>query len=118
VLVLVPPRPGQDSLIRRAAFHAAYRDDALTAVSVRRRRRSDEQKLLLGGYTTLTHQLGGEMVTIDGDDVARAIADYARNHRITEILVLRSAKHKTSRTLRRLIRLVDNVDVHVFAAEG
>ena len=118
VLVLVPPRPGQDSLIRRAAFHAAYRDDALTAVSVRRRRRSDEQKLLLGGYTTLTHQLGGEMVTIDGDDVARAIADYARNHRIIEILVLRSAKHKTSRTLRRLIRLVDNVDVHVFAAEG
>jgi K+-sensing histidine kinase KdpD len=59
------------------------------------------------------------MVTIDGDDVARAVADYARNHRITEILVLRSAKHKTSTTLRRLIRLVDNVDVHVFAtAEG
>jgi K+-sensing histidine kinase KdpD len=119
VLVLVPPRPGQDALIRRAAFHAAYRDDALTALSVRRRQRSDEQKLLLGAYTSLTHQLGGEMVTIDGEDVARAVADYARNHRITEILVLRSAKHKTSTTLRRLIRLVDNVDVHVFAtAEG
>jgi two-component system sensor histidine kinase KdpD len=117
VLVLVPSLPGQDAVIRRAAAHAARRDDALTAVSVRRRPRSDDEKRLLGGYATLTHQLGGDFVTIDGRDVAATVADYARGHRITEILVMRSIRHSSSRTLRRLIRLVANVDVHVVAAQ-
>jgi two-component system sensor histidine kinase KdpD len=116
VLVLVPPRPGQEAVIRRAAAHAARRDDALTAVSVRRRSRSDDEKRLLGGYATLTHQLGGEFVTIDGNDVAATVATYARGHRITEILVMRSGRNSSSKTLRRLIRLVADVDVHVVAA--
>lgn len=115
VLVLVPPRPGQDEVIRRAAAHAARRDDALTALSVRRRPRSDGEKALLGGYATLTHQLGGEFVSVDGRDVAQTVAAYARDHRITEILVLRSDRHPNSRTLRGLIRLAANVDVHVVA---
>lgn len=115
VLALVPPRPGQEAVIRRAAAHAARRDDALTALSVRRRARSDEEKQRLGSYATLTHQLGGDFVTVDGRDVAQTVAAYARDHRITEILVLRSPRHERSRTLRRLIRLVANVDVHVVA---
>ena len=116
VLVLVPPRPGQDAVIRRAAAHAARRDDALTAVSVRRGSRSDDEKRLLGGYATLTHQLGGEFVTIDGNDVAATVAAHARGHRITEILVMRSGRNSSSKTLRRLIRLMADVDVHVVAA--
>ncbi|MGO8687824.1 MAG: universal stress protein [Candidatus Dormibacteria bacterium] len=116
VLVLVPPRPGQEAVIRRAAAHAVRRDDALTAVSVRRKPRSDEEKRLLGGYATLTHQLAGDFVTIDGRDVATTVAEYARGHRITEILVMRSTRNSSSRTLRSLIRLVANVDVHVVAA--
>ncbi|HBV94165.1 MAG TPA: deoxyribose-phosphate aldolase, partial [Chloroflexi bacterium] len=116
VLVLVPPRPGQEPVIRRAAAHAIRKDDALTAVSVRRRSRSEEEKRLIGSYATLTHQLGGEFVTIDGSDVATTVADYARGHRITEILVMRSTRNSSSKTLRKLIRLVANVDVHVVAA--
>ncbi len=116
VLVLVPPRPGQEPVIRRAAAHAIRKDDALTAVSVRRRSRSEEEKRLVGSYATLTHQLGGEFVTIDGSDVAATVADYARGHRITEILVMRSSRNSSSKTLRKLIRLVANVDVHVVAA--
>ncbi|MGA9113597.1 MAG: hypothetical protein WB802_07355 [Candidatus Dormiibacterota bacterium] len=116
VLVLVPPRPGQEPVIRRAAAHAIRKDDALTAVSVRRRPRSEEEKRLVGSYATLTHQLGGEFVTIDGSDVATTVADYARGHRITEILVMRSTRNSSSKTLRSLIRLVANIDVHVVAA--
>jgi two-component system sensor histidine kinase KdpD len=48
VLVLVPSRRGQDAVIRRAAAHAARRDDAMTAVSVRRHSRSEHEKRLLG----------------------------------------------------------------------
>jgi two-component system sensor histidine kinase KdpD len=116
VLVLVPPRPGQEAVIRRAAAHAIRRDDALTALSVRRRPRSEDEKRLLGSYATLTHQLGGDFETIDGEDVATTVADYARGHRITEILVMRSTRNSSSKTLRRIIRLVANIDVHVVAA--
>jgi two-component system sensor histidine kinase KdpD len=116
VLVLVPPQLGQDAVIRRAAAHATRRDDALTAVSVRWGSRSEDEKRLLGGYATLTHQLGGEFVTIDGNDVAATVAAYARGHRITEILVMRSGRNSSSKTLRRLIRLMADVDVHVVAA--
>ena len=58
---------------RRAAAHAIRKDgNALTAVSVRRRPASEEEKRLVGSYATLTHQLGGGSVTIDGSDVATA----------------------------------------------
>jgi two-component system sensor histidine kinase KdpD len=117
VLVCVPPLPGQESLLTSAARFAARRDDALTAISVRSDRRTDEQKQALGGYAALTHQLGGEFVTVNGGDVAATIAAYARDHRITEIVLRRTTGRRQSRTLRRLIRLVVDVDVHILASD-
>ena len=115
ILVCVPPRPGQEPLIRRAARVAVRNDDALAAISVRRGHRSDEQKALLGAYAALTHGLGGEFISVDGSDVASAVADYARRNRITEVIALRGTGRRKSRTLRRLIRLLVDVDVHVLA---
>ena len=117
VLVCVPPLSNQERLITTAARFAARRDDALTAISVRRNHRTDEEKQLLGGYAALTHQLGGEFVTIDGNDIAATIAAYARDSRITEIVLMRTPGRRQSRTLRRLIRLLVDVDVHILAGE-
>ena len=117
VLVCIPPLPGQERLITVAGHFAARRDDVLTAISVRSRHRTDEEKRLLGGYAALTHQLGGELVTVDGDDVAATIAAYARGHRITEILLMRTPGRRQSRTLRRLVRLLVDVDVHILASD-
>ncbi|HEX4578842.1 MAG TPA: hypothetical protein VH498_02465 [Candidatus Dormibacteraeota bacterium] len=116
-LVSVPPRPGQENLISWAARFAARRDDMLTAISVRSSRRTDEEKRLLGAYAALTHRLGGEFVTVDGSDVAATIAAYARAHRITEIVLRRTPGRRQSRTLRRLIRLLVDVDVHILASD-
>ncbi len=118
VLVCIPPLPGQEQLITSAARFAARRDDALTAISVRRDHRTDPEKRLLGGYAALTHQLGGEFVTVDGKDVAATIARYARDHRITEIVLMRTPGRRQSRTLRRLVRLLVDVDVHILASDG
>jgi K+-sensing histidine kinase KdpD len=117
VLVCVPPLPGQESLISSAARFAARRDDVLTAISVRSRHRTDQEKRVLGAYAALTHQLGGEFVTVDGSDVAATIAAYARGHRITEIVLMRTPGRRQSRTLRRLIRLLVDVDVHILASD-
>jgi two-component system sensor histidine kinase KdpD len=115
VLVLVPSLPDQEPLIARASEVAAHRDDALTAISVRSGNYNDEEKLALGRYTALTHQLGGEFVSLYGSDVAKAVAEYARDHRITEIIAMRTPGRRQSRSLRQLIRLLSDVNVHILA---
>jgi two-component system sensor histidine kinase KdpD len=117
VLVLVPPLAGYEHLIRSATTFAAARDDDLTAISVRQSRRTQPEKELLGRYASLTHQLGGEFVTVDGDDIAATIAAYARDHGITEIILMRVPGRRQSRTIRRLIRLLVDVDVHILAGD-
>jgi two-component system sensor histidine kinase KdpD len=117
VLVCVPPLPGQEQLLSTAARLAARRDDALTAISVRTSHRTDAEKRLLGAYAALIHQRGGEFATVDGNDIAATIAAYARDHGITEIVLMRTPGRRQSRTLRRLIRLLVDVDVHILASE-
>jgi K+-sensing histidine kinase KdpD len=117
VLVCVPPLPGQEQLVSTAARLAASRDDALTAISVRRNHRTEEEKQLLGSYAALIHQLGGEFATVDGNDIAATIAKHARDHGITEIVLMRTPGRRQSRTLRRLIRLLVDVDVHILASD-
>jgi two-component system, OmpR family, sensor histidine kinase KdpD len=84
---------------------------------VRRRHRTEEEKQLLGSYAALTHQLGGEFATVDGSDIAATIAQYARDHGITEIVLMRTPGGRQSRTIRRLIRLLVDVDVHILASD-
>lgn len=115
VLICVPPRSGHERLIERAAKLATSRDDALTALSVRHGSYSENQKQLLGAYAALTHQLGGEFVSVYDHDVAHAIVAYAREHRITEIMAMRSHHNRHSGTLRRLISTLTEVNVHILA---
>jgi len=115
-LVCVPPLPGQEDLVSSAARFAASRDEALTAVSVRRKSRTDAERQLLGRYATLLHQLGGDFAVIDGNDLAATIAQYARDHGITEIILRRTLGRRQSPSIRRLIRLLADVDVHILAS--
>jgi K+-sensing histidine kinase KdpD len=117
VLVCVPPLAGQERLLTTAARFAAMRDDALTAISIRTEHRTDAEKQLLGGYAALIHQLGGEFATVDGKDIAATIAAFAREHGITEVVLMRTPGRRQSRTLRRLIRLLVDVDVHILASD-
>jgi K+-sensing histidine kinase KdpD len=117
VLVCVPPLPGQERLLTTAARFAARRDDALTAISVRTDHRTDAEKKVLGGYAALIHQLGGEFATVDGKDIAATIAAFAREHGITEVVLMRTPGRRQSKTLRRLIRLLVDVDVHILASD-
>jgi two-component system, OmpR family, sensor histidine kinase KdpD len=119
VMVCVPPRPHMERLIRRAARLADSLDAEMRVVTVRTRRRSLPEKELLGEYASLTHQLGGEFMTLYGRAAAPAIAAYARQTLATEILLTRGRDdgHWTRSTLHRLIRMLSDVDIHVLANE-
>jgi len=114
VMLCVPPRAGMEDVIRRAASMAARLDGRLTAVTVRDRSRSEEEIQLLGGYAALTHQAGGDFVTLYERDPAPALAAYARRILATHVVVTRGRGRRG--TLRELIRILSDVDVHILPA--
>jgi len=119
VLAAVAPRPGMERLIRAAAALAGRVDAEFKVATVRTRPRSEEEKSLLGGYAALTHQLGGEFVTLYGRSKAQALAGYARENLVTELVVTRGRPHRWTRhsALRAIIRMLKDVDIHVLAAD-
>ena len=70
---------------------------------------------LLGGYTALTHQLGGELVRLDDRAVAPALARFVRDRLATEIILShrRRRRWRPWDTTAELIRLLQGVDIHV-----
>jgi two-component system sensor histidine kinase KdpD len=111
VMLCVPPRPGMDDVIASTAALAARLDGKMTAVTVRDRKRSEQEMQLLGAYAALTHQADGTFVTLYERDPASALTHYARKILATEIVVTRGRGRRG--TLRKLIELLTDVDVHV-----
>jgi two-component system sensor histidine kinase KdpD len=111
VMLCVPPRPGMDDVIASTAALAARLDGKMTAVTVRDRKRSEQEMQLLGAYAALTHQADGTFVTLYERDPAKALAHYARKILATEIVVTRGRGRRG--TLRKLIEVLTDVDVHV-----
>ena len=111
VMLCVPPRRGMDDIIAGTAALAARLDGKMTAVTVRDRKRSEQEMQLLGAYAALTHQADGTFVTLYERDPASALTHYARRILATEIVVTRGRGRRG--TLRKLIELLTDVDVHV-----
>ncbi len=111
VMLCVPARPGMEDVIASTAALAARLDGKMTAVTVRDRPRSKEEIQLLGTYTALTHQADGTFITLYEGDPATALTRYARKILATEIVVTRGRGRRG--TLRKLIHLLTDVDIHV-----
>jgi two-component system sensor histidine kinase KdpD len=119
VMACVAPRPGMERLIRRAAGLAASLDTDFRSVTVRSGDPVSDAAALLERYSALTLRLGGQVVGIDGHDVAPTLAQHARDNLVTELLAVRR-QHRGkggSSTLRELIRTLNDVDVHILPIE-
>ncbi len=119
ILACVPPWPGMESLLRRSAALAAQVDGLFAAATVRLVQPGAEEETLLAGYTALTAQLGGELLVLTGPSPATALAEYARQRQVTEMVLSRAAPHPASRypVLRELTRIARDVELHVLPAE-
>lgn len=115
VVLCLPIEKGLEDRIRWASQHAAGRDAGFAVVTVRWGRLSDEEKAWMGGYATLTHQLGGDFETLYGREVAPTLAAYVRRTMATEV-ILGHRRHRRWRpwdTTSQLIHLLSGVDVHI-----
>jgi two-component system sensor histidine kinase KdpD len=116
-----PPRGA--ALLRRASRMAGRLSTEWFAVYVETpgeapdRIEAEAQRHLLDNLE-LARQLGAEVVRLRGDDPAAALLDFARSHRVSDVLVGRSRRPWWRRVLGRSVaqRLVDegtDLDLHL-----
>ncbi len=115
ILACAAPWPGMESLIRRSAALAAQVDGNFRVATVRPAGAGDDS--LLAGYAAMTAQLGGEFVTLTGPSPALALAHYAAQRQVTELVLGRAQAAGRYPVLRELARLVRHAEVHVLPAE-
>jgi len=122
VVVAVTAAPGNEAVVRRAARIAARVGGDLVAVHVRSRRSADARTGTLSERAALVAQLGGRYVELVGDDVARALTEFARTERATQVVVGASRRPWVQKVLRgsvvtQLVRDARGLDVHVIATD-
>ncbi len=126
VLVCVSPSPASERLLRgarrlagrlQADWIAAYVETpaALRLSAVDRKRVND--------HLRLAQSLGAETVTLSGPRAAEAVTRFARSRNVTRIVVGKPTHPSWRDWLRssfldQVVRLSDDIEVHVLAGQG
>ena len=114
LVACIPPRPGMEPFIQRMATFAARTAGQFTVVSVRPPRLSESERRRLGEYAALVHREQGEFVSLYGRNVAATLAGYLRKTLNTEVVLGRPHhRWRPWRTTSTLIRLLEDIDVHI-----
>jgi NitT/TauT family transport system ATP-binding protein len=118
ILACAAPWPGMEPLIRRASALAAQVDGIFRVATAGPH--SPETDRLVDGYAALTEQLGGEFVALAGPSPAAALAAFAAQEGVTELVLTRAQQNPAGRypVLRELARLVRDAELHVLPAES
>jgi K+-sensing histidine kinase KdpD len=118
LVACIAPRPGMEPILRRIASFASRTAGQFTVVSVRPPRLSEPQRRWLGEYAALVHREQGEFVSLYGRNVAATLAGYLRKTLNTEVVLGRPrGRWRPWRTTSTLIRLLEDIDVHILRRE-
>ena len=121
ILVCLSSSPSNERIVRMAGKMAQAFSGSLTALYVQTPGDADmnaEDTVRLQVNMRLAQQLGAEIVTTHGEDVATQIAEYVRLSDVTKIVIGRSSVQRrhfwSEPTLtERLITLAPEVDIHI-----
>src|SRR5260370_30530863 len=114
LVACIPPRPGMEARIQRMATFAARVAAQLSVVSVRPPKLSEPERRWLGEYAALVHREGGEVVSLYGRNPAATLPAYLRKTLSTEVVLGRRRRRwRPWDTTSTLIRLLEDVDVHI-----
>jgi two-component system, OmpR family, sensor histidine kinase KdpD len=123
IAVCISSNPAAKSLISRAARMAQGLDAELYVVYVDiGADESPENQRTLNDNIRFAESLGGTVEKLKGSSVAKAVADFVRERRITEVIFGRSALSGWKRLLylsavQRFLRNAPPVDVHIVTQE-
>jgi NitT/TauT family transport system ATP-binding protein len=117
ILACAAPWPGMEPLIRRSAALAAQVDGVFRVATAGPY--SPDADPLVDTYAALTEQLGGEFLPLSGPGAATALAGFAAQEGVTELVLSRAYPNPAGRNpvLRELSRLVHDAELHVLPAE-
>ena len=121
ILVCLSSSPSNERIVRMAGKMAQAFSGSLTALYVQTPGDADmnaEDTVRLQANMRLAQQLGAEIITTHGEDVATQIAEYVRLSDVTKIVIGRSGVQRrhfwSEPTLtERLIALAPEVDIHI-----
>ena len=124
VLVCVGGDPSASAVVRHARRIADRLRARWTAINVetsRSLRIGEAERNRIAEAMRLAERLGAETVSLPGQDVAETIADYARTHNFTHIIVAKRAGSRWLDLIRgsvthQLIRNAGGANVHVMGS--
>lgn len=124
VLVCVSTYPNSAQLLRRGARVASVMRARLFAVFIDHPERflTKEESLYVETCEQLCRQLGGEFLRVKSANVGEAIAQTAKKHHITQVVIGQSQKSRwelfwRGSLVQQLVSYLKDVDLHVIATE-
>ncbi|MBE9192103.1 sensor histidine kinase KdpD [Gloeocapsopsis crepidinum LEGE 06123] len=124
VLVCVSTYPNSLQLLRRGARIAGYMNAPLYAVFVAHPDRflTKAESLHIETCKHLCQDFGGTFIQVTSYNISSAIANVAKQYRITQIVIGESQRSRWKMLLRgsltqHLVRLLKNIDIHIIGSE-
>ncbi len=125
VLVCVDGEPSSTALVRHARRLADQLRAPWTALHVETAgawESSEAARSRTADALRLAQRLGGEAVTLPGQDVAGTVVDYAHANNFTHVVIAKARRSRWADLLRgsvmqRIIRAADDLNVHVIARQ-
>ncbi|UWG96590.1 sensor histidine kinase KdpD [Dehalobacter sp. DCM] len=124
VLVSISSSPFASKLLRMGSRMANRLQSELIAVYVESSRQplKEEQKELLTKNLNLAEELGAEILTVTGDDIAEELLEIAKKRNVTQIIIGKPLRSGISGFLRnspvdKIIRNSEGISVHVIPGQ-
>jgi two-component system, OmpR family, sensor histidine kinase KdpD len=124
VLVCLSTYPNSLQLLRRGARIASYMNAQFYAVFVNDPDRflTKAESLHVETCEKLCQEFNGQFLRVNGNNIAKAISDVAKQYRITQIVIGESQQSRWKLLLRgsltqQLVRSLKHVDLHIIATE-
>jgi two-component system, OmpR family, sensor histidine kinase KdpD len=124
ILVCISTYPNSAQLLRRGARIASSMNGRLYGLFVENPDRflTKDESLHIHACEQLCREFGGEFLRVVSNEIPQAIANIAREYRITQIVIGESQRSRWKILLRgsltqQLVQLLKNIDLHIIATE-
>ena len=124
VMVCVSTYPNSVQLLRRGARIASYMNAPFYGLFVNHPDRflTKTESLHVETCEKLCKEFGGQFLRVNSLSVAKAIADFAKEYRITQIVIGESQQSRWKLLLRgsltqHIMRSLKHIDLHIIATE-